>query len=106
MVKLGQINELKQTSSKTLSSELDEMHLSNDSTVSMPQREQENAHAKMISKRIRRRLEGREHLQTIDDSFSHMNMAKLARRQTLDAPMCQEGPEQQVTEQVITSISL
>lgn len=70
-------------------------------------REDENAHAKMISKRIRRRLDGCEHLQTITDSSSltaadTTKSSSNSRRQGIDSlPMCHEGPEMTTTEQVI-----
>uniref|UniRef100_A0AC34RSA9 FATC domain-containing protein n=1 Tax=Panagrolaimus sp. JU765 TaxID=591449 RepID=A0AC34RSA9_9BILA len=74
----------------------------------------------MISKRIRRRLEGREHLQNMSDTSTlegreHLqnmsdistlgDMNKILRRHTIDAPMCIEGKEMMPNEQVEMLIS-
>ena len=71
----------------------------NEEIIKLPQ-EEENMHAKLISKRIRRRLEGREHLQNMSDSSTLSDAAKVSKRHTIDAPMCAEGPEMTPAEQV------
>lgn len=71
----------------------------NEEIIKLPQ-EEENMHAKLISKRIRRRLEGREHLQNMSDSSTLSDAAKISKRHTIDAPMCAEGPEMTPAEQV------
>uniref|UniRef100_A0A7E4VT79 non-specific serine/threonine protein kinase n=1 Tax=Panagrellus redivivus TaxID=6233 RepID=A0A7E4VT79_PANRE len=64
-------------------------------------KESENAHAKLISKRIRRRLEGREVLMTVKDAEA----GRTSKRLAIDAPLCAEGPEMNPEEQVAMLIS-
>uniref|UniRef100_A0A914Z0Q0 non-specific serine/threonine protein kinase n=1 Tax=Panagrolaimus superbus TaxID=310955 RepID=A0A914Z0Q0_9BILA len=99
LIKLGEINQLKLTSNN-LCTTFEDLQVNEENPMPRHLREDENAHAKMISKRIRRRLDGCEYLQTIDSS-TVMDSTKSTRRQGVDAlPMCYEGPEMTTTEQV------
>lgn len=91
LIQLGQVIELKNGA-------INDEKTNNE--IKIFDEEEENLHAKMISKRIRRRLEGREHLQNMSDTSTLGEISKILRRHTIDAPLCIEGEKMMSNEQV------